>query len=744
MSGRPDTRPAGRASPRPDERARGHTAVESGSTPGGEVGGVLPVAPGALVGGRYRLLEAIGRGGMGVVWLASDLKLGTPVALKLAFPSLPSFERARRRFAREARIGSILGRQRGFVRALDWGELEPRRSLYLVMDHVLGAQPLDVLGGDLGARLARIAEAAALVARVHARAIVHRDVKPENLLVSRKGEVHLTDFGLARELRGASSAVADPGRSATRRVSRVTEAGQAVGTPPFMPPEQLEDAASVGPAADVFALGVTMFLSLTGRLPYPGETAAQVLTAQLEVRHGRRPRPCLTGVAPGVDPDALRLCEAALSLDPTCRPTAARLARTLQAPGAGRFLSTSRARHASLAPTPIASPRPRRPSTPRSDTPTASGRGGEARPDTPTPSARGSEAKPDTPTPSTRRSEAKQDVPTAPRLRRPDAVSLRAQLRIDGLGLTTPDLVARALAELGPDRFRSLLGATSALHVKSERPVPHVDGRAYLDRLVFLAPRTVDDPGPPSHAGRLDRGADRPVVVLGRSRDGDVVLPLSTVSKVQLRFERRGGDWLVRDEGSRNGTRLNGAPLRPGRAVALSEGDELLLSEHLALEHVSACRLIEWLEARRVVDDVTLPVTTGQLVVTPEPGVLEGSFGQEELIQLLQMLEFNRKDGVLRLSASGAARGELLLRQGRVRGARTPDGRRGAAALDALLALPRGRMTFSPRPPDDFAADLDRPVSALLLDLVRRRDEATRALESSSTDAVLDAPGGLD
>src|SRR5262245_30160589 len=197
--------------------------------------------PGDRVAGRYTIERELGRGGMGTVFLARDEKLAAPVALKISAAGGLSYDELRERFRREARIGGRLGVAEGFVRALDWGELDGSR-LYLVMDLVAGARPLDLKSGTLPERLEELASAARLVAIAHAKSVIHRDLKPENFLVGGDGRIRLADFGLAKVV-GES----DPETAG----SLVTRSGMGLGTPAYMPPEQFEDAATADASSDV-------------------------------------------------------------------------------------------------------------------------------------------------------------------------------------------------------------------------------------------------------------------------------------------------------------------------------------------------------------------------------------------------------------------------------------------------------------------------------------------------------------
>ena len=191
------------------------------------------------------------------------------------------------------------------------------------------------------------------------------------------------------------------------------------------------------------------------------------------------------------------------------------------------------------------------------------------------------------------------------------------------------------------------------------------------------------------------------------------MLPFSTVSKRQLSFEQLGsGDWTVVELGSRNGTRLNGVALAAGVARVLSEGDGLCLSEHLMLEFLSPPRIVEWIEE---VGD-----SSGG---TGDGAGLGGRFKGDELVEFAQMVEFNRKTGALRIHDPVRFRGAAFFQDGRLKGASTQEGLKGEAALRSLLSLPGGRFRFSPQLPADFVPELDLPLSPILFDAMRQRDE---------------------
>jgi len=263
--------------------------------------------------GPYVLERELARGGMGVVYLARHEMLDRPVALKFVLGGGAASEGALKRFLFEARSAARL-RHPNVVAIHDVGEVGGHP--YLAMDLVEGDSLADRIerDGPLAPKAAaRIGEKLArALAYAHGRSLLHRDVKPANVLLDAAGEPHLTDFGLAKD-------VDEPGT--------LTQTGQVVGSPPYMPPEQATgDSERVDRRADVYALGATLYEALTGRPPFSGPTVLHVIRSVVE----RDPRPPST-LRPDVDRDLETIVLKCLEKDPDRRyPTASALAADLR------------------------------------------------------------------------------------------------------------------------------------------------------------------------------------------------------------------------------------------------------------------------------------------------------------------------------------------------------------------------------------------------------------------------------
>ncbi|MGH9932576.1 MAG: protein kinase domain-containing protein, partial [Pyrinomonadaceae bacterium] len=232
---------------------------------------------------HYRILEPLGEGGMGTVYLAEDTHLGRRVAIK--FPSLGSDSHDyRARFLREARAVSELNHP-GIATLFDYGETDEGRP-FLVMELARG-RPLSELiqKGELNLHRAVtiVIDIATALAEAHARAVIHRDIKPSNIMIDDQGQVKVLDFGLAKQLNKDTGGSAEP--EAQTLLSTETRSGVVLGTPAYLSPEQATGRAVDG-RSDLFALGTLLYEAISGRTPFAGnsfiEIAANVLHVEPE------------------------------------------------------------------------------------------------------------------------------------------------------------------------------------------------------------------------------------------------------------------------------------------------------------------------------------------------------------------------------------------------------------------------------------------------------------------------------
>jgi formylglycine-generating enzyme required for sulfatase activity/dienelactone hydrolase len=255
---------------------------------------------------HYRILESLGIGGMGVVYLAEDVRLRRRVALKFLTPAAVGDAHARARLLREAQAASALDHP-NLASVYDVGEWNDQ--LFIAMAFYDGETLRQrIERGPLTVQeAARIAgQIAAGLAAAHRAGIVHRDLKPANVMLTRDGQVKIVDFGLAKTF-SATDATA----------TRMTGPGLTLGTVAYMPPEQATGR-DVDARADVWAFGVTFYEMLSGRLPFSGETAPAMLIAVAS----ETPEP-VDRVRPDVPRPFVRIIDRALTKDAAARATSA-------------------------------------------------------------------------------------------------------------------------------------------------------------------------------------------------------------------------------------------------------------------------------------------------------------------------------------------------------------------------------------------------------------------------------------
>jgi len=231
----------------------------------------LALAPGSRIG-RFRIEQELGRGGMGVVYLAHDTKLDRPVAIKSIPPELLGKSTAKTRFWREAKLLASLNHPN--IAVIHEIIEQEESASYLVLEYVPGQtlteriarQPLKLQEVLLISR--QIAEA---VSTAHDKGIIHRDLKPGNIKLTPDGRVKVLDFGLAKPAGG----------EAASRDSTVTQPGSVIGTPAYMSPEQIRGKAT-DHRTDIWSFGCMLYEMLTGERPFEGETVSDTVAHILE------------------------------------------------------------------------------------------------------------------------------------------------------------------------------------------------------------------------------------------------------------------------------------------------------------------------------------------------------------------------------------------------------------------------------------------------------------------------------
>ncbi|KGM13756.1 protein kinase, partial [Cellulomonas bogoriensis 69B4 = DSM 16987] len=263
-------------------------------------------APGVALGGRYRLVSRIAVGGMGEVWVAHDESLARDVAVKVLREEFAGDAGFLERFRTEARNSAGLSHP-NIAALYDYGEQDG--SGFLVMELVLGEPMSDLLDRQPVLPTMRLLPILAQTARAlhaaHAGGVVHRDVKPGNIILARSGRVKITDFGIS---------------TATNQVP-MTASGMVMGTAQYLSPEQAVGKAAT-PASDIYSLGIVAYEALVGHRPFTGPTAVDIAVA-----HVNQPVPPMPD---GIDRALAGVVMQMLDKNPENRPrSAASVARTL-------------------------------------------------------------------------------------------------------------------------------------------------------------------------------------------------------------------------------------------------------------------------------------------------------------------------------------------------------------------------------------------------------------------------------
>jgi eukaryotic-like serine/threonine-protein kinase len=250
---------------------------------------VPEVNEGSVVDGRYRVLRRLGSGGMADVWLAEDAHLQRQVALKVLHRRFAQDREFVERFRREAESAAGL-QHPNIVAVYDRGEFEG--TYYIAMQYIEGPTLKQLIdsGLDSGQAVALIRQVLVAARFAHRHGIVHRDLKPQNVIVDREGKAVVTDFGIARA-----------------GVSEITQTGSVMGTPHYLSPEQAQGF-EVTSVSDLYSIGVLLYETLTGRVPFEGESAVAVAMKQVS-QVPQRPSSINPQVSPALDAVVMRALE---------------------------------------------------------------------------------------------------------------------------------------------------------------------------------------------------------------------------------------------------------------------------------------------------------------------------------------------------------------------------------------------------------------------------------------------------
>jgi len=264
----------------------------------------MQLAPGTVIAGRYRLERPLAAGGMGAVWVARHVALQTELAVKVMSTSSAGSTAARSRFEREARAAASL-RHANVVAVVDSGIEDD--TPYLVMELLHGESLEERLARTSRLPLEVLAPIAAQIGRglrkAHEAGIIHRDLKPGNVFLAREDDeeiVKILDFGIAKEI--------------DHSLGEHTKTSELMGSPHYMSPEQLRSSKKTDVRSDLWSFGVVLYRALTGQIPFPGDTLAEVMVQVFSA-----PLPLPSQLVPGLSPAVDAYFQRALARDPSER-----------------------------------------------------------------------------------------------------------------------------------------------------------------------------------------------------------------------------------------------------------------------------------------------------------------------------------------------------------------------------------------------------------------------------------------
>ncbi|MDH7512466.1 MAG: serine/threonine-protein kinase [Clostridiales bacterium] len=234
---------------------------------------ISELTTGSTFAGRYRVIEELGKGGMGQIYKVLDAEVKEKVALKILKPEIASDEETIERFRNELRFARKIS-HKNVCRMYDLNR--EQGTQFITMEYVEGENLKSLMRRigqfSIGKAVSVARQVCEGLAEAHHLGVVHRDLKPQNIMIDNDGNVRIMDFGIARSLKGKG----------------ITDARVMIGTPEYMSPEQVDGTEADG-RADIYALGVVLYEMLTGKVPFEGDTALSVaLKQKTEMPHDPR------------------------------------------------------------------------------------------------------------------------------------------------------------------------------------------------------------------------------------------------------------------------------------------------------------------------------------------------------------------------------------------------------------------------------------------------------------------------